>query len=67
MKTYTVTDIKWDTDGEDAEELGLPEEMTVEVPDEMTDAGEILEYIEDALSDATGFCHDGFCTEPEIR
>ena len=59
-----VENIKWDTDGKDIEELGLPTE--VEIPDELIsgyDEKEIDYYysnISDWLSDKYGFCHGGF-------
>ena len=49
-----ATEIKWDVDGEDIEDLGLPTE--IEIPEGMTDEDEISDY----LSDVTGFCHCGF-------
>ena len=58
--TYTASGIQWDTDGEDVD---LPEEMDVEVPVDLVDAGDedaIEEYISDYITDATGFCHNGF-------
>ena len=58
--TYTASGIQWDTDGEDVD---LPEEMDVEVPVELVDAGDedaIEEYISDYITDETGFCHNGF-------
>ena len=58
--TYTASGIQWDTDGEDVD---LPEEMDVEVPVDLVDSGDedaIEEYISDYITDATGFCHNGF-------
>jgi len=52
-----VTNIQWDTDGEPFENLGLSTEMTVDVPDDITD---VEDYICDELSNRTGFCHFGF-------
>lgn len=54
-----VTNIKWDTDGED---IDLPKEMEVELPEyiDETDEDEVDEYISDYISDETGFCHYGF-------
>ena len=62
-KKYTVTDIKYDTDGED---IDLPTEMEITVPKGMTDSEEILEFISDEISDRTGFSHEGFSTDPQI-
>lgn len=57
---YTVTDIKYDTDGED---IDLPETLTVDIPNEdfvKYTPEEIEEYISNDISDQTGFCHKGF-------
>jgi hypothetical protein len=62
-KKYTVTDIKYDTDGEDTD---LPTEMEITVPKGMTDSEEILEFISNEISDRTGFSHEGFSTTPQI-
>ena len=52
----TVTDIKWDTDGEDVD---LPAEMVIEVPEGM-DEEEADEFVSDEISNQTGFCHTGY-------
>jgi hypothetical protein len=59
---YTVTDIKYDTD-----EQGLPKELVVEVPADIVDPVEIVDYISDEISNQTGWCHQGFNTNPEIQ
>lgn len=59
---YLITNIKFDTDGENIE---LPTEMEIDVPENF-DTEEILQYISDKISDDTGFCHFGFKTLPEI-
>lgn len=61
---YTVTDIVYDTDGEDVD---LPSKMEIEVPDTIEDPVDIDEFISDKISDETGFCHKGFSTSPEIE
>ena len=61
---YKVTDIEYDTDGED---LGLPVVLNIEVPTDLEDGHEIEEYISDEISNQTGFCHKGFTTSPEIE
>ena len=60
---YTVTGIKYDTDGEDVD---LPETLEIEVPEDVTEPEEIDEYISEEISNVTGFCHKGFSTTPEI-
>lgn len=50
-----VSQILWDTDGMDPEDLGLPTKL--EIPKELE---EDEEAISDYLSDETGFCHFGF-------
>jgi uncharacterized protein YdeI (YjbR/CyaY-like superfamily) len=61
--TYEVSDIKYDTDGE---EVDLPKTLTITVPDDIVDEVEMEEYISDEISNITGFCHKGFTTDPEI-
>lgn len=61
---YIVTDIKYDTDGED---ISLPKELEIEVPNELEDGYDIEEFISDEISNQTGFCHTGFTTSPEIK
>lgn len=52
MHYYHISNIKWDTDGE---EVGLPSNVLVfsDIPLEEDAAS-------DALSDAFGFCHHGY-------
>lgn len=53
-----VYNIKWDTDGDDPKELGLSDEMIIDVNhDEDFD---IDDEISDAISDESGYCHYGF-------
>lgn len=61
---YKVTNIEYDTDGED---VSLPKELDIEVPADLEDGYEIEEYISDEISNQTGFCHKGFTTSPEIE
>lgn len=53
----TVLNIQYDTDGE---EVDLPVELEIEVPDNLTDKEEIHEYLSNEISNITGFCHFGF-------
>jgi len=59
---YKIINIEYDTDGEDVD---LPKFLIVEVPSGM-DSEETEEYLSDKISEATGFCHKGFNTVPEI-
>ena len=61
---YTVTDIKYDTDGE---LIDLPTVLEIVVPVEIEDGYEINEYVSDEISNITGFCHKGFNTTPQIN
>jgi hypothetical protein len=61
---YTVSNIKYDTDGEDVD---LPETLEIEVPDDIQEPEEIDEFLSDEISNVTGFCHTGFSTSPEIE
>jgi len=55
MQIVRLFDIRWDTDGEDRSELGLPPEIIVIVDDDWTPE----EDAADLLSDMHGFCVDG--------
>ena len=55
--TYTVSEIEYDTDGE---EVDLPEILTIKVPNDCVNEEEVYLYISDEISNRTGFCHKGF-------
>ena len=55
VKMY-ITDIDWDTDGENKDELGLPD--VVVVTDDIDE-----DEIADMLSDDYGFCVNSFSIE----
>lgn len=60
-EVYKAIDIQWDVD--DEEDLAdLPNEIEVEVPRDVIRDGEdaVEEYVSDAITDETGFCHNGF-------
>jgi len=57
---YTVSNISYDTDGE---QIDLPEELKILVPDNCED---VEEFISNEISNQTGFCHFGFSVTPEI-
>lgn len=59
---YLVTDIIYDTDGED---INLPNEIEINVPDGIN-GDEADEYISDKICEITGFCHKGFSVTPKI-
>lgn len=63
-KTFIVTDIQYDTDGEPND--SLPKQLNIVVPDEVKD-DEVEDYISDEISNRTGYCHFGFVTNPEIK
>ena len=54
MAKYTVTDIEYDTDGDNVE---LPKELVIDVP---CDEQDVAEFISDKISKITGYCHLGF-------
>ena len=60
---YEITDIVYDTDGEDVD---LPKVLSIEVSDDLDDY-EKDEFISDEISNITGYCHKGFSTTPEIN
>ena len=61
-----LTDIQWDTDGESIEDCGLPSNVIVFglTVDSFLQDGELTddasEAVSTGLSDAWGFCHQGF-------
>ena len=55
MKVVRLYDIQWDTDGEPADELGLPSEIIAIVDDDFNPE----EDASDLLSDNYDFCIDG--------
>lgn len=61
---YTITDIKYDTDGA---KVKLPKKMTITIPADVEKTYEGVEqFISDEISNKTGFCHKGFATTPQI-
>lgn len=55
-----ITDIVWDTDGETNEECRLPDAIVVlDVPQPTADE-DMEENLQQIITDAFGFCHDGF-------
>ena len=60
MKKFLVNVNGYDTDGEDVD---LPNELEIEVSDELTDDDDIEGFIENEISNITGFCHYGFTYE----
>lgn len=59
---YIVNSIEWDIDNDDVD---LPEELTVNVPDEISEQN-IIEYIGNKITEITDFCHLGFSITPEV-
>jgi hypothetical protein len=55
MKVVRLFDIRWDTDGEDPVDLGLPDEHIAVVDDDWTPE----EDAADLLADKYGFCVEG--------
>ena len=62
MKKFVITNIQYDTDGEDVEDL--PTEIVVEVPKKIKDS-QLQEFLSEEISNRTGFCHFGFVVTPE--
>lgn len=66
MRTVSVHDIEWDTDGEDVD--GLPVFVNaLEIPEDVTTLEEAQEWVSDKISDIGGFCHLGFSCTPELK
>ena len=53
-----VSDIKWDCDDQDPDEIGLPDNVTVNLRYYVD--GDMEEQLSDVLSDHFGYCHNGF-------
>lgn len=60
----TVSDIKWDIDGENPEDLDLPSEVVVNVEDEKIDG---YEAMADWLSGKYGWSVLEFSTDPALE
>jgi hypothetical protein len=62
---FIITNIKYDTDGG---KPNLPKTLKIDVPSDVLKEGyEATEqYISDEISNQTGYCHEGYCTTPEI-
>ena len=56
MKKIRFLDIKWDTDGAEPKECGLPSKCVMEVDDDT----DVAEQGADCLSDKYGFCVESF-------
>lgn len=56
--TYAITNIEWDTDGQDIEELPIQLELTLAdmIEEDLEDEEIVTEKINDYLSDNYGFC-----------
>lgn len=61
---YRVNHIEWDASDEEIDINHLPEELIVDVPEEICACDEEEDYISDYLSDTYGFCHNGFLFNP---
>jgi hypothetical protein len=59
---YTVKNIQYDIDGENPNDLWLPNRLDVDVPNNIED-DEVQDYLSDEISNRTGFCHFGFTYE----
>ena len=59
-----ISDIKWDTDGEDPKALGLPLELVIDAAAEgITDPAD---QVADWLSDRYGWCVETFSHSPAV-
>lgn len=61
--TIRASGIDWDTDGADAAELELPDEVTIRIPTDWEDH----ETVADKLSDEYGFCINGIKTLERVE
>lgn len=65
-KQVKVTNILWDTRGNNGVAKKLPKEIEVEIPASITSDEEADAYVSDALTVMTGICHNGFCCTPDL-
>ena len=61
MTMLLINHIKWDCDGSDPAELGLPTTILVVNAHNFEDDDE--DILSDQLSDVYGFCHEGYLIE----
>lgn len=68
QKTFIVSGIRWDKDGE---KIKLPRKLEVTITDEdvdnLNDIDEVEDFISDEISDMTGFCHFGWANTTEKK
>lgn len=66
---FIVTNIQWDTDGDEKILKDLPTELSIDADtlniSNENDSEKVEETISDYLSDSYGFCHYGFNFEKE--
>jgi hypothetical protein len=65
MKQVQLTDIQYDTDEEEVD--SLPSEMTVLIPASITSEEEAEHFLSEHISNATGWCHQGFTVDPPLN
>lgn len=67
MKKIIVTDIEWDAPDSIARQLPNKIEIPITSDNEhfLEDVHEDAEAVSDYISNLTGWCHYGFCTEVE--
>lgn len=64
IKNLMVVGIDWDTDGKNVK---LPDQMVVKINvEDPTDLDEVCDAIGEALSDATGWCHNGWIRHYDV-
>jgi hypothetical protein len=59
IKSYKVTNIDWDTDGEPVKPFHSECLINIEVSSDITEK-ELEESISNAITDMSNFCHNGF-------
>lgn len=64
---FVCYDIKWDTDGSVKDEKQLPTRMEIEIDKEdiekynlLKDEDSLVDFLSDAITEETGYCHKGF-------
>lgn len=69
IKKIHVTNIDWDTDDADPSELGLPDEVTIDITDDnvclLEEIDGYADNLLDYLSDTYGYCIKGFNADTE--
>lgn len=67
----TLTDIVYDLDNGDGDELvetnELPSTIEVTLPESIDNYEDAIDFLSEYITDETGFCHNGFSETPDLE